>query len=103
MPPGNFNSFRDTTILVENVPSAWVSAWADVEVQDDNAGQTYDYVTPEGETKWFDVEDMDQSFAIFHALCDVRDFMAAQTGQTWKKVRFTVHRDGTFKTEFQYD
>jgi hypothetical protein len=44
------------SVLMDNIPSAWVSAWADVEVQDDNAELTYDdYVTPEGETKWVTV------------------------------------------------
>ena len=90
-------------VLVKHVPASWSAAWADVVVNDDHTRQTFDYADEQGTEHWFSVEDDDDVELIYRSLRDVRDFMAEQTGQTWKKVRFTVHRDGTFRTEFQYD
>ena len=90
-------------ILAQNAPSGWKVAWADVEVNDNHTRQTYDYISGDDQENWFDIKSADDRDTIYFNLRDVRDFMAEQTGDKWKKVRFTLNADGTFKTKFEYE
>ena len=90
-------------ILMRHVPDQWSSLWVDAEIEDDNSKQTYDYVNEDGEENCFQVPTLNDSLSISRGFRAVRDEMHAQTGDKWKKVRFTVNKDLTFNAEFEYE
>ena len=90
-------------VISKTVPNGWKQAWVDAVINDDHAKATYDYIDEQGNENWFAVRDINDGLALTRALRNIRDFMAEQTGDKWKKVRFTLNADGTFKTKFEYE
>ena len=90
-------------VLMSHVPSEWDTLWVDAQIGDDTSEQTFDYVDKNGVENWFGIKSLDDRLIISRNLRKIRDFMAEQTGDKWKKVRFTLNADGTFKTKFEYE
>lgn len=90
-------------ILIRHAPKGFVKAWIDAEIHDDHSKETWDYINEAGAENWWHIADNKEGIELTRALRAIRDQMFEQTGDKWKKVRFTVNKDLTFNAEFEYE
>jgi hypothetical protein len=89
------------TILTENCPVAFESAWIDAKL-DDGVSQMQYWCESAGGRIQPEIPLLQKS-ELDDALHDLRDGMTLPGQKPWSKCKFTLFPDGTFKFDVEYD
>lgn len=90
-------------LLIQHAPKEWDRLIYIAKILDDSALEImFDYEL-NGTANWFQINNSAERRKLTKEFRSVRDEMHAETGDKWKKVRFTVNKDMTFNAEFEYE
>ncbi len=91
-------------ILLDNVPWEFKKIIAECRLSAKNSfcDSTWTAEQSNGKYKTFGAKSGD-AFKEFKLLIKLRDFLVSQGQPPWTGIRFTLHSDGKFTTEFSYD
>jgi hypothetical protein len=90
-------------ILINNVPGPWVKMQIEAEVGDDwnrSKNLFWDKAEQRGS---FAIDDYDDDERLGDTLTALREAMKTPGEKPWSHCTFTLHEDGSFKFNVQYD
>jgi hypothetical protein len=89
-------------VIFACVPEPWSEAWLDVEVTSDWGQFTGDYITTQGETKWFDPGFTYRDHSLLDVFEQMSLLMKLPDHEPWNKCRFHLTPEGIFQLDVFY-
>lgn len=88
--------------MADNIREPWKEAWIEDEVEDNWGKYVGDYITPQGEEKWYNPEFQRKDLSLFHVLLRIRELTKHPEKDAWSKIHFRMTAEGDFKMDVEY-